>query len=76
MYCSARSNNSSARLGGSCARVAGKNTTPEDLSHIGAHTMYLLQRAVARSSIKSLGRKIGQRVKARVKLLKRKSNNA
>lgn len=57
--------------------VAGKNTTPEDLSRTSVpHTMYLLQRAVARSSIKSLGRKIGQRVKARVKLLKRKSNNA
>jgi hypothetical protein len=57
--------------------VEGKNTTPEDISRTSVpHTMYLLEREVARSALRILGRKIRHRVKARVKLLQRKSGGA
>ena len=54
--------------------VRGKNTTPQDISLSAVpHTMYLLQRNVAKSSLKTLREKVSHQVKARVRLLKRKS---
>jgi len=54
--------------------IEGKNTTPEDISRSSLpHTMYLLQREVAHSKLEKIGRKIRHRVKARVRLLQRKT---
>lgn len=54
-----------------------KHSTPEDISRTPVpHTTYLLQRGSPRSTLKSLGQKLRYRVKARVRILKRKTAQA
>jgi hypothetical protein len=54
--------------------VEGKNTTPQDISLTPVpHKAYLLQRAVAKSSLKELKEKVSHNLKARVRLLKKRS---
>ncbi len=54
--------------------VDGKNTTPQDISRTPVpHTAYLLQRAVAKSSLKELKETVRHKLKARVRLLKKRS---
>jgi hypothetical protein len=54
--------------------VEGKNTTPQDISLTPVpHKAYLLQRAVAKSSLKALNDKVRNNFKARVRLLKKRS---
>lgn len=53
--------------------VEGKNTTPQDISLTPVpHTAYLLQRAVAKSSLEAFDKKIRHNLKARVRLLKKR----
>lgn len=50
-----------------------KNTTPEDIWRaLAPHRTYLLQRATAHSELAKLGQRVKRRVKARVRLLKRR----
>jgi hypothetical protein len=50
-----------------------KNTTPEDIWRATLpHRTYLLERETARSGIEKLGQRVTRRVKARVRLLKRR----
>lgn len=50
-----------------------KNTTPEDIWRaLAPHRAYLLQRAAAHSELEKLGQRVTRRVKARVRLLKRR----
>jgi hypothetical protein len=49
-----------------------KNTTPEDIARIRLpHTAYVLQREVARSTLRQLGRRVKVGVKTRLRELKR-----
>ena len=57
--------------------VEHKHSTPEEIARtIIPHTMYLLQRETPRSRLRLLGRKIRSRVKARVRMMKRKTDPA
>jgi hypothetical protein len=52
--------------------VDDKNTTPEDISRTSVpHLTYLLQRDIARSKLRELGKRIRRRVGARVRIIKR-----
>jgi hypothetical protein len=54
--------------------VGGKNTTPQDISRTPVpHTAYLMQRAVAKSALKTINEKVRHNLKARVRLLKKRS---
>jgi hypothetical protein len=51
-----------------------KNTTPEDIWRaLAPHRTYLLQREIAGSKLEQLGQRVTRRVKARVRLLKRRA---
>ena len=55
--------------------VEGKNTTPQDISQTSVpHTAYLMQRAVAKSALKKLKESVHRDLKARVRLLKKRSH--
>jgi hypothetical protein len=57
--------------------IEAKNTTPEDLFRNPVpHAAYLRQRELPRSAVQSLGRKMRHRLKARVRMLKRKTRSA
>lgn len=57
--------------------IEHKHSTPEEIFRTAApHTTYLLQRETPRSRLRQLGRKIRTRVKARVRMLKRKTDLA
>lgn len=57
--------------------IEHKHSTPEDISRTPVpHATYLLQRESPRSKLKLLGQKIRYRVKARVRMLKRKNDQA
>ena len=50
------------------AGIDPKNTTPEDLARSPApHVMYLLERQVAESKLRKLGRRLRRRVRARIR---------
>lgn len=54
--------------------IAHKHSTPEEIARTPVpHTTYLLQRETPRSRLRMLGRKLRHRVKARARILRRKS---
>lgn len=53
--------------------IAPKHSTPEEIARTPVpHTTYLLQREVPRSRLQQLGKRIRYRVKARVRLIRKK----
>lgn len=55
--------------------IEHKHSTPEEIARTTVpHATYLLQREIPRSNLRKLGRKIRNRVKARVRLMKKKAN--
>ena len=53
--------------------IAPNHSTPEEIARTPVpHTTYLLQREVPRSRLQQLGKRLRYRVKARVRLIRKK----